>query len=318
MEFRQLKTFEAVSRLGSLSRASDELNVAQPALGRQIRMLEEEMGTALFIRHPRGMVLTAEGQTFLGSAVKILDNVADAKGKLSSENTNTTEIELGIPPSLVDLIVAPLSQIFRESMPNVSVKMICGMSRHTMDWLLTDEVDIGFFYETVIDPKICEVPILEEPVYLISPSKEGEVGLQPAIDFDDLKEEKLIISSRKHALRAVLDNIVGEREIGLDIVSETESLDIQKRLMLEGHGSLLLPYWGFNQELQESQVIARQVINPEVNLKLLLGFRSDVPQPKINRVVSRQSYEFMVNLVKRGSWDAKILPQGQKFFESLK
>ena len=58
MDFRQLKTFSCVAELGSLSKASDTLRIAQPALSRQIKLLEHELRAELFTRNGRGMVLT--------------------------------------------------------------------------------------------------------------------------------------------------------------------------------------------------------------------------------------------------------------------
>lgn len=65
MDFRQLRTFSCVAELGSLSKASDTLRVAQPALSRQIKLLEHELRAELFTRNGRGMVLTEAGRLLL-------------------------------------------------------------------------------------------------------------------------------------------------------------------------------------------------------------------------------------------------------------
>src|SRR3954453_9193829 len=65
MDFRQLKTFSCVAELGSLSKASDRLRITQPAVGRQIKLLEHELRAELFTRNGRGMVLTEASQRLL-------------------------------------------------------------------------------------------------------------------------------------------------------------------------------------------------------------------------------------------------------------
>jgi DNA-binding transcriptional LysR family regulator len=75
----QIEYFVAVSETGNVGRASLVLRVAQPAISRQIRHLEDELGAVLFERTPRGMVLSEAGSTFLVHARAILDRVADAK-----------------------------------------------------------------------------------------------------------------------------------------------------------------------------------------------------------------------------------------------
>src|SRR3546814_4180369 len=85
MDLRQLRTFLHVAELGSLGRAAERLRVAQPALGRQIRLLEEELGVPLFTRHGRGMAPTPAGRILLDRASAILRLVADTRAEVSAE-----------------------------------------------------------------------------------------------------------------------------------------------------------------------------------------------------------------------------------------
>src|SRR5579862_1519214 len=84
MEFSQLRTLVCVAELGSLSKASDRLRIAQPALSRQVRMLEEELGVALFTRHGRGMVLTEQGRDVLKHATRIAGEMEEIRASASN------------------------------------------------------------------------------------------------------------------------------------------------------------------------------------------------------------------------------------------
>jgi LysR family nitrogen assimilation transcriptional regulator len=77
MELSQLRTLIHVAELGSLSKAADRLHIAQPALSRQVRLLEEELGVRLFARHGRGMVLTEQGQEILKHATRVMTELRD-------------------------------------------------------------------------------------------------------------------------------------------------------------------------------------------------------------------------------------------------
>ena len=83
MELRQLRTFRAVSELGSLSKASDRLRIAQPALSRQIKLLEHELRTQLFVRTGRGMTLTVAGQMLFDRTAGLLRQLEQVKDDLS-------------------------------------------------------------------------------------------------------------------------------------------------------------------------------------------------------------------------------------------
>jgi DNA-binding transcriptional LysR family regulator len=84
MELRHLRYFVAVAETGNLSRAAEKLFIAQPPLSVQIRQLEDEMGTPLFVRHPKGVRLTAAGEALLPEARLLLDRAAHIKELLSS------------------------------------------------------------------------------------------------------------------------------------------------------------------------------------------------------------------------------------------
>jgi DNA-binding transcriptional LysR family regulator len=75
----QIEYFVAVADKGHVGRAAEELRIAQPAVSRQIRKLEDELGALLFVRTPRGMRLSAAGQVFLEHARAILDGVRSAR-----------------------------------------------------------------------------------------------------------------------------------------------------------------------------------------------------------------------------------------------
>ena len=77
MELSQLRTLVHVAELGSLSKAADRMRIAQPALSRQVRMLEEELGIRLFVRHGRGMVVTEQGREVLAHATRIMAELED-------------------------------------------------------------------------------------------------------------------------------------------------------------------------------------------------------------------------------------------------
>ena len=87
MELRHLRYFLAVAETGSLSRAAEKLFIAQPPLSVQIRQLEEEMGTPLFVRHPKGVRLTAAGQTLCQEARELLDVLEAVDKHLIAEKT---------------------------------------------------------------------------------------------------------------------------------------------------------------------------------------------------------------------------------------
>jgi len=168
MDLKQLRTFSTVAQLGSPSKAADQLSTAQPALSRQIKLLEQELKTPLFLRHARGMILTSEGIVLLERAERILYDVEDSKLAMQQEIQSNDKINFGMLPSLVDLFATKISRRVAEDHPDCSFRLTVGMSGFVIKWLMNKEIDLGLFYESPLNPKIGSVPILEEPIYLVS------------------------------------------------------------------------------------------------------------------------------------------------------
>src|SRR3954454_14862398 len=102
MNFRQLKYFVAVVEAGKMTRAADQLHVAQTALGMQIRQLEEDLGVALLVRHSRGVEPTKAGSLLHLRAISILKEVEEARKEVRAcEREDSEVIRLGITPALM-------------------------------------------------------------------------------------------------------------------------------------------------------------------------------------------------------------------------
>src|SRR5919205_2697100 len=95
MDAADLRVFEAVARLGGMSRAAEELHTVQSNVTARIRLLEEELGTALFSRHSRGVVLTAAGQRLLPYAVRVRTLLEEARRAVADDGTPRGPLTIG-------------------------------------------------------------------------------------------------------------------------------------------------------------------------------------------------------------------------------
>ena len=148
MEFGQLRTLIHVAELGSLSKAADRLRIAQPALSRQVRMLEEELGIELFTRHGRGMVLTEQGRDVLKHAVRISSELEEIRASASDvEAPLTGQVAIGLPPTVADIISVPLVAAFGMGHPNAVLRLVSAYTGYLMDWLHRGEIDLAVLYD---------------------------------------------------------------------------------------------------------------------------------------------------------------------------
>lgn len=123
MDLAQLKTLIHVAELGSLSKASERLNVVQPALSRQIRLLERELGASLFERHGRGMAITDTGRRVLEHAERIMEELEGVRTAAApNPQALTGFVSIGTPPTVAEILTVPLARRVREAHPGLTIR----------------------------------------------------------------------------------------------------------------------------------------------------------------------------------------------------
>ena len=124
MDVPHLRTILHVAELGSLSNAADRLRIAQPALSRQVRLLEEELGIRLFDRHGRGMVVTEAGKEVLHHAQRIMQELDEIRAKVADEDAPLRgHVAIGMPPTVSDILSVPLVSAFKVRHPEAKLRI---------------------------------------------------------------------------------------------------------------------------------------------------------------------------------------------------
>lgn len=148
MELRHIRYFIAVAEELHFGRAAEKLNISTPPLSRQIRELEEELGTQLFIRTKRHVELTEAGKTFLQKAVQIIDQVEQASvlTKMMSSG-QSGELVIGYSGTIYELL--PAIKQFRKQYTTVGL-ILQKLHRHEMSKTLRDhKIDLAMMYYPV-------------------------------------------------------------------------------------------------------------------------------------------------------------------------
>ena len=136
-----------------MTRAADYLNVAQPALGLQIRQLEEDLGSQLLNRHSRGVEPTAAGLTLFERAQQILALVDETRAEMRALRGSVSEsVRLGLTPSIISLIGYDLLVEAREEIPQVLFSVTDELGYALIDATKRGELDLALAYEVDDEP----------------------------------------------------------------------------------------------------------------------------------------------------------------------
>ncbi|PCF96436.1 LysR family transcriptional regulator [Vreelandella nigrificans] len=182
MEFRQLEYFIAVVETGSISAASRKVHVAQPALTRQMRLLEEDVGTRLLDRHARGIRLTVAGRALYGEATRMLDERADLKTRLLALGSGQTgKLSLGV--TVTHLWVPEVARLmggYRRRYPHVALDVFPLLSGPQLEKLQQGGIDVGIIYHDDHAPSGIKAHLLQrDHLILAVPTTSSWAQLPP-------------------------------------------------------------------------------------------------------------------------------------------
>lgn len=261
MDIKQLSYFVRVAELGSFTRASIVLDIAQPALSRQVRLLEVELRQSLLVRNGRGITLTEAGKTLLEHSRGVLHQMERLREELSRVRGSLAgSVAIGLPPTLGRILAVPVTRAFKHLMPDASLSITEGLSKTMQASLLTGQLDIALLYNAVPSPGIELHPLLQDELLLVQ--RAGDAQAIAPLDLKDVADYPLIIPGRPNAIRmhveTALLNIGFQPRIAMEVDGVATILD----LVADGIGSAVLSRHAVITAAQPERFAMRQIVNP--------------------------------------------------------
>lgn len=235
MNLQQIETFVCVAETGSFSKAAMLLDIAQPALSRQVRALETQLRETLLIRTGRGVTLTDAGRRLLEHGHAIMQRVTLAKEDLSNHRGEPVgRIVVGLPPSLARSLTLPLIDVFNRELPKAKLAVVEGFSVNISEWLISGRMDLGLVYTPEPQPKIEVMPVAQEPLCLVGPAQ--QLGHMSSIDFSALPQYPLITPQSGQVFRKLMEAQATLSSVKLSLAWEVSSVPAILDLVRSGYG----------------------------------------------------------------------------------
>lgn len=196
MELRLLRYFTAVAETGSLSRAAEKLFIAQPPLSLQIRQLEEELGVALFTRHPKGVRLTPAGEALLPEARALLERAGQLADIVRSPSRGAAlSVSIGFVPSASSTVIPELVRRLRKSHPDLDIRVREMISDEQNEALAAGQIDVGIARGAPRHPRIAITCSVADPFSLAEPGVRGR-GKANAVELRDYADHSFVAFTR--------------------------------------------------------------------------------------------------------------------------
>jgi LysR family nitrogen assimilation transcriptional regulator len=288
MNLSTIEYFLVIADLGSLSRAAARLNIGQPVLSRQIRLLEADLGIELFHRTGRGVSLTEAGRLLEGHCRNLVTTMRQARAEIDLLKAQPSgRVTIAMPPSLGWLLTAPLVRACLREHPDISLHIIEGFSGHVLDWLATGRINIGIVYNAAHRAHLETEHLLDEELVVLGPASDpAALGSSP-IKGTDIARIPLILPARPHGLRILVDNFARQMGITLQVRSELEAMPSTLQLVETGDGYTILSEGAGHHLISAGRIRSWHVVNPAMRRQLMLATSTQHPITPAARLVIR-------------------------------
>lgn len=269
MEIKDMRAFYAIVEEGNISHAAQRLDIAQPALSRQMKRLETSLGVQLFERGSRRIRLTDAGRVMYSRVEHILGMVDGTVREITEIGSGVAgSIRLGTITTSGTMLLPELISEFHSRYPNVTYQIWEAEGARILELLDNRVIEIGIT-RTQVDSKVYESIVLpNEPLVLIM-NKEQEIGAdQEQVRMDELRDVPIIIPLRWQSVF-----VANCRKLGFEphIVCVSDSIVQDLLLAKMGMGMALLPV-SSKTLLTDGNLIYKKLVEPEMSTHTVIAW----------------------------------------------
>lgn len=303
MELRQLRYFIGVSEAGSLLQAAGRLHIAQPALGQQIQALEQELGARLFDRSNRGMTLTDEGRVFLEHARIVLADTERARQAIrNTASVPGGDVTIGLPMTVALAATLPILAACRQRFPQIRLKIIEAYSGFLREWLQLGRLDLALLFGDAPETGLAKQALLDEQLVFVT-GRQAE-PLPDAVSLQALSTWPMVLPSRDHGLRRIIDDACLPLGLRLEVVAEIDSLGSVKRAVEAGIGSTILSTGSVAQEVAAGTLHTARLDSPHMTRRVICATNMTRPASLAVSALAELVQDVLRDMVDSGAWPA--------------
>lgn len=306
LTLRQLRYFLEIARCGSLSRAAEQLRVAQPALSQNLAALEDTLGERLFERHARGVSLSAAGQRLAERAPALLaevDGLADVVQGRSVRPRGVVRVSLA--GTLAPVVIAPLLQQLAASHPGIELAVVDGLSPASVLQVESGQVHLALTPGATELQGMQALPVLHERLVLVG-AAEAMRALPAEVTLAEALARPLAAPDRAHHLRKLIEREAAARGLVADVRHELNSPPMLIALVRAGLAHAILPASLCQDALDAGTLAARRIVAPELLRTQAVVWRQGHPLPPAAEVVREALVEVLAALVASGALDGRL------------
>ena len=286
MDLKQIEYFVRVAELGSFTRAAVVLNIAQPALSRQVRLLEVELRQNLLVRNGRGATPTEAGKLLLEHGRGILHQVERAREELGRvRGALAGRVAIGLPTSVARVMTVPLTRAFRNELPEVRLSISEGLSGTILGGLNSGHLDLVVLYNAQPSRETDVAHLLDEDLVLVRARPPGLLEDPPPgpIALSEVAQLPLVIPTRPNAIRMHVESEMAQIGCTPQVALEIDGVSAILDLVADGAGCAVLSRNALLNSPRPSAYTAQAIGIPPLRIALSLATRLQRPSTQVQK-----------------------------------
>ncbi len=272
-----LESFLVVAETGSLNKAAEALHLTQPAITRQIKALEAQLGAVLLTRTTHGVELTPAGRAVLPHARQAIAAVAACR-HAAVEATGGDPLRMRIAAGMMITLytLPPVINAFRAKYPNVAVELHPGHHRDVLDRLMAFEADVALIASVVNLPEAKATKLFSDPLLLVSPPQP-----EPPTRLADLQGKPLLVLHPQAGLRNEVERALADHAVTCRLI-EHPSVETIKTAVLLQMGATILPASAVRDDVRSGKLVAQPIADWPESVRTIRAYtraEGALPEP---------------------------------------
>lgn len=316
IDLRQLHYFIAIAEQGSISSAAAVLGLAQPSLSEHVSRLEKKLDTQLIIRGARGVHLTEAGVALSRHARDILHNVELAVEDVRHLGGEARgPVSIAFPPSMGLLLSVPLAETIQAEFPQVRLHIAEALSGYIMEWILNERIELGCVYEVPDTSHVTAQPVLSEDLFLVTAPDNWDGVILPngkaekPITLAEVQALPLVLPSRPHGAREVIERFAKSNGVRLDVVTEMNSLPQIIAMADRASAYTILPHAAVINEVANGSLALVEIIKPTIRRTAYLIRKRSRSVSRASITVEHMLTTIIAEMIERHHLEARLPAQ---------
>ena len=303
MDLRSISYFVKIANVGSMTGAADQFGVAQSALSRHVRMLEDELGVPLLVRGPRGVRLTGAGVQFLEHCQRVMRELTLVREEVRvQKGVPRGNVVLGISPTIGPLLLPGAIERAQQQCPDVFLRVVEGYSPALFDALLAGKIDLAVLMSPVMTRALTLRPLVSEPIVVLTPPQPR--AARRFYTLAELAKTPLIVTA---AGREIIEAQLRRIDAKPNIQMEVGAIEPIRRLLLRGVGVTALPVSTFRDDIVAGRIAAYPIADGDFQRMLYLAHPADRPNSAALVEISQILVAEMNSLIGLGIFEIPML-----------